>query len=128
MSKQLMVTPVPDKTKPVEGKEYFFVRFNSKDPNATAFTIHQGTCVRCDKCKKAFIVNAAQVTSFNQRSGELRLPVNTYLTNAQELAGCHEESGGVYCEKCYPYEDDLGLPADDTTPESPLLGGIRNDK
>ena len=104
MRSQLTVTPVPDKTTPIEGKEYFFVRFNAKD-TTTAPTIHEGTCVRCDKCKKAFIVNAVQVTGFEQTSGELKLSVNTYLTNAQELAGCHEESGGVYCEKCYPQDE-----------------------
>jgi hypothetical protein len=96
MSK-LIVTPVPDKTKPIEGKEYYFVRGKQDSP----MTIHHGTCVTCDKCKKFFVVNDCQVTGFPQSTGELKLLVNTRMTNATELSGYDDETEMCMCENCY---------------------------
>lgn len=101
-----VVNPIPSKIKPIEQENYFFLVFD-RDENKKAILstlkIKNGTCVRCEKCNKACVVNACSITSFGSTS-DVDIHVNVYLSNAGELGYCDALEMTV-CDNCYISEE-----------------------
>ncbi len=93
-----IVNVVYDESKPIEGKEYYYMVSGGK--------IDSATCVYCEACQKICTVNSVGIVSFNTPS--ITIKVNKMMENAEELAGYDETLDLCVCNDCStPYRDEV---------------------